>query len=43
MNRLSTKVLTTMNFAEVANLGESVTITERDIEDSMVSESGDTS
>ena len=39
MNKSSTEILTTMNFLEVGNVGESVTITERDIEDSMVSES----
>jgi hypothetical protein len=38
MNKLSTKILTTMNFLEVGNLKESVTITERDVENSMVSE-----
>jgi hypothetical protein len=36
INKLSTKILTTMNFTEVGNLGESVTITERDVDNSMV-------
>jgi hypothetical protein len=39
MNKLSTKILTTMNFLEIGYLGEGMTITEWDIDDSMVSQS----
>jgi hypothetical protein len=39
MNKLSTKILTTMNFLEIGYFGEGMTITEWDIDDSMVSQS----